>query len=202
VCRLQKIDEMVMPRHKYLVRTDSCYYLMDYPPYNKYGRTPNTCKIMDFKIKADRKGTPEWERKKNIITEIAKTFIKAYPFKDKDTVLVPMPPSKKKDDPDYDDRIVSFLNQFCAETPKAYLKEIISVKESMEASHLSDDRKSPDELLEYLVLDTTFSLDGKDVIIVDDVIRHGAHYKACEKLILSKFKPTLITGMFIGSTTL
>lgn len=199
---LIRIDELIMQRHKYLEEEDVCFKIMDYPPYNKYGSTPINCLIMDFKISPQDISARRSLAKKAAIKKMAVIFEESVsPYFALDEItLIPTPPSKRKDHPAYDERLIELLNSYCAKNKKAQLKDTITSTRNLKSSHNSDDRETPEALLEHLILDETFSLDNKSIVIVDDVITHEAHFKACKQLILSRFNPFEITGLFIAST--
>lgn len=199
--QLIKIDSLIIKqRHRYLSAGDQCYYIMDYPPYSKYGRTPINSLIMDFKIGVEKKGTADWQDKLLATKKIAEIMDAAVPkFKD-GVILIPMPPSKHRHDERYDDRLMKLLEIFCANRPETMVFDIISGKRNLDAAHLATNRPTPQELLDNYELDETVSLDGKIVVLIDDVITDGAHFYAAKNLILSHYPTASITGLFIAST--
>lgn len=105
--RLQKIDELLLPSHRYLTPEDECFFFMTYSRLG-LGFTPENDLIMNFKKKMDRKGRGEWAYKEQAIQKVSNLFIQGIsPIDDSGIVLVPIPPSRMKGDPLYDDRIRS-----------------------------------------------------------------------------------------------
>jgi predicted amidophosphoribosyltransferase len=197
--KLQKIDELYLGNHQYLTEDDECFYFLNYVPIWVKKNSVNSL-IMNFKKTMDKKDKAEWKYKGSAIEKIAKMFIESLPEIKKPNILfVPIPPSKMKKDPMYDDRMIQVLNKFCAEKKNAEMREIISIKKNMTPTHVS--KLSPEEILEYLEVDEELCEDQKEkIIIVDDVITDGAHFKACQTLLQPLFPNSSISGLFIAQT--
>jgi predicted amidophosphoribosyltransferase len=197
---LVKIDELLRPNHIYLEEDDECFYLMEYIPVSRLYNAENDL-MMNFKKEMDRKGKSEWKYKGIAINKIANIFDKSLPqFTLANIILVPIPPSKVKSDAMYDDRIVQVLKILCDKRNNSDLREIISIKKNMQSSH-SGKKYTPEEIYINLHLDKSLCKDKKkNIILVDDVITYGAHFKACQKLLRDEFPNSHIKGLFIGRT--
>jgi len=195
---LVQIDELLMRRHSHLEPTDVCFKIMDYKGWRKFGPNPVNRLIMDFKIDVNSSSN-RIEVKKRAINSIAEILNDAFPTIKNELFFIPVPPSKKKTDPLYDDRMIKVLMKFCELRTNANLCEAISCKESMPASHLSPVRPSMNEIFKNLQINNSIDLNNKNVIIIDDVIRDGAHFKACQRIISAKFQTRSICGVFLGS---
>jgi predicted amidophosphoribosyltransferase len=100
----------------------------------------------------------------------------------------------------YDDRIVQVLKIFCSNRIHSDLREIIALRENMPSSH-SGNKYSPDEIIENLVLDRRLCRDKKEnIILFDDVLTDGSHFKACQTLLKPEFPKAKIKGIFVGRT--
>jgi hypothetical protein len=199
---LQLIDEYLLPEHKYLTAEDDCFFLLTYRSYRRFGRNTDNALIMDFKIEMNAKGTPEWNKKIAAIEKIAAMFDQSLPMLTQpNTIFVPMPPSKRKDNPLYDDRMTKLLKLFCNDREHSDLREIISIINSSAASHKGGKKLPPEEIIKNLELDLNMCDDKKkNIILFDDVITSGAHFKACQQLLQPQFPDSDIKGIFIGRT--
>ena len=195
--RLQRIDELFLPAHQYLNTEDECYFLMSYTRLD-FGHTSENDLILNFKKGMDRKGKAEWKWKGWAIGRIADMFIQNFPQNDDNgIVLVPVPPSKVKSDPMYDDRMVQVLNIFCNNHPYAEVREILSINANMTPSHAI--RASPNEIQPLLILNKALCKDQpQTIILADDVITTGAHFRACKTILQTEFPNSTIKGLFIA----
>ena len=108
--QLTKVDAAA-PDHWYLTASDECYFLGEYTAGTGYQGSPTNQLIFNLKKSVDRRGLPDWHYKGQAIREVATALQAAInqDFLDKMT-FVPMPPSKARGDPLYDDR----MTQVCS----------------------------------------------------------------------------------------
>ena len=146
----------------------------------------------------DKRGRTEWKYKGMAINKIGNMFAQSLPrFPFSGTIIVPIPPSKVKTDPLYDDRIIQVMNIFCRDHQDADLREIISVQSNKVPSH--EVRASPDGILPYLSVNKALCKNQKPaIVLVDDVLTSGAHFKACQTLLRQEFPKSIIRGLFIA----
>ena len=193
--RLLKIDELLLPEHKYLTTEDECYYFMEYRPgiRDKTGSI-----IMNFKKSPAQKNQDHYKYKIKEIKSIAAIFREALPIKD-DTILVPIPPSKRRDHPDFDDRGYRMLKIYCGQDPNADIRDIFSAKKNIGSFHDSMSKPSFEELLANMEMDIDLCANKKsNIILVDDVITNGTHFKVCKSLLKQQFPDSTIIGVFIA----
>ena len=196
--KIIKIDKTTRAEHTYLTKEDLCYFALNYTANESFDYSDANSLIQNFKKSPDRIGQPEWYYKERAIKRIAGILKQNIsPEVLKKVTLVPIPPSKDKNDPLYDDRMVAALNE--AFGRNGDIRELLIQLESKEASHKSEIRPGIDELYENLDLDEALCEGMKDnVILFDDVITTGAHFKACQKRLL-EYNPDLnILGVFIA----
>ena len=106
--------------------------------------------ILNFKKSIAKKALPEWKyngsaRKGRSDRQQKRSEISLGASELNGMAFVPIPPSKMKDDPLYDDRVTQMLNSIRPETPLD-VREVIVQTESVCASHGMDDRPRPDEI--------------------------------------------------------
>ena len=131
----------------------------------------------------DRKDRPEWKWKQKAIDRWAEMLRQV--LTDgwlKDVTLVPVPPSKTKDHPEYDDRLLQILQKLGA-GQNLDIRELVVMKESIDPAHLREDRRSVRELIEKMDLDDELMKPPPSAIFIfDDVLTTGAHFKAVESV--------------------
>lgn len=198
--RLQKIDELYLPLYKYLTGEDECYFFMNYTPPVSENKTPENSIIMNYKKKMDRRDQKDWKWKGIEIQKVSTLFIQnASSIIEPDAILVPVPPSKMKGHDLYDDRNIQLVKNYCAAHPGTEFRELVTVNADMPATH--EVEKTPQELMEFLTVDETLCNNPKgQIVIVDDVLRHGAHFNAIKALLRPRFPNARFTGLFIART--
>jgi len=198
--RLLKIDELVISEHYYLKVGDECYYFMEYESGAGFSASTANSLISNFKKSNSFKGQSSWKYKGHAISKIAGVFTESLAdFIDFDSAtLVPMPPSKIKSNPDHDDRMLKALNQWNLHC-NGKVRELILLREDMDAVHESAKRATPSELKENMFINEklTSDLDEK-IFLFDDVVTTGAHFVACRDLLLDRFPDKEVVGIFVA----
>lgn len=197
---LIEIDELTRPDHWHLRAEDDCFFLGEYFAKQgwKGGRTNQL--IFNLKKSLDRRGTPEWVYKGRAIRQAAHELRAAlHPDALKDSTIVPMPPSKAPTDPLYDDRMAQVVRTLCEGT-KATAAELLYQKESRKALHQSEARRDVAALIEHFAVNEALAKPAPDfVIVVDDVLTTGAHFRAAKTVLQTRFGAALtVVGVFIA----
>lgn len=145
----------------------------------------------------DRRGRPEWRYKEWAINRSADLLREAIPQEWlAGATLVPIPPSKAKDDPRYDDRLVRVLQRVDAGLD---VRELVIQEGSTSAAHESDDRPRPDDLLAiYKIDETKVEPEPNKLVLFDDLLTTGCHFKAAARLLREGFPNKSIIGLFIA----
>jgi hypothetical protein len=111
--------------------------------------------------------------------------------------LVPIPPSKVKTDPNYDDRMVQVCRGIRAPAPTDVreLIEQIASTDTFKGGH----RKSPAELRQnYRIAENQLPNLRGIVGIFDDVLTTGSHFKAVKQMILERAPHARVIGLFVA----
>lgn len=200
--KLLKIDEIVINEHAYLSLRDNCYYLANYTSGVGYeSKNPINSLILNFKKKVDRRELSDWRYKQQAINIIA-TRLKEIILRKinlNDIILVPIPPSKAKNDPMYDDRMTRVLEAASEGINNCDIRELIIRNTSSPATHIDGNRLPPFVLKECFDLDLAQESDLKgNIILFDDVVTTGAHFVACKTLIKEKYPNINVAGVFIA----
>lgn len=195
--RILKIDALTLPDHSYLDAQDTCYYAGEYTAGEGHAYSETNQLILNFKKTMDKRGTAQWQYKQRAILQAANIF-RAAIKEDARITFVPVPPSKAKTDPLYDDRMLRMLLATCSGR-QSDIRELIVQLQSAQAAHLADQRPTPDELVANYRLDESLAEPAPQVIfIVDDVLTTGCHFKAVQRLLVQRFPQARIAGLFLA----
>lgn len=205
MARLLQFDKLALDSHYYLRSDDICFYLHEYkvggdlPPWKRSDANQLIC---NFKIQPSR---ADLARHKiaaidSLVDTLRNIIIpKTEQIGHSSISLCPVPPSRSRDDPDYDDRLLKLVSGISQGTSMR-VDEIIVQSQSYASSHLASKegfpRRTPDDLKKiYRLIDVTLR---PNVFVFDDVIASGAHFRACKDLLLSCYPEANIYGIFLG----
>ena len=197
--RFQKIDEAIIGDHAHLTEADSCYFLCEYTSNRDYKFGKVNQLISNLKKPPSRSLLQEYRYKHQAMGMCVQGLSDA--INDdwlRTGTLVPIPPSKAKSHPDYDDRML----QICKAIKKPFpvdVRELVVQRESIRAAHESRDRPTVEELLHVLEINRgVVEPTPTAIAIVDDVLTAGTHYRAMHRLLKRNFPNVPIVGMFIA----
>lgn len=152
-----------------------------------FGMSEANQRVFNLKKPMERRGLPDWHYKQEAIAVFGHdlaSFLAKMPLRQHEAVIVPMPTSKRRDDPLYDDRLVQAC-EIASELVGVPILDCFEVGESVSPSHMGGTR-SVDAIRENLAIPEARQLERFDVcVLVDDVVSTGAHYAACWELLAS-----------------
>lgn len=195
--RLTKIDDLTRREHHHLRESDECYYLGEYTSQEDYSYSRTNQLIHNFKKSMDRRGRPEWRYKEQAIRVAARAFRVAIPGDLVDQLtFVPIPPSKARNHPLYDDRMTRMLHLI---RPSLDVRELIIQVESTDAAHEMDTRPGPDTIEAQYKLDIVLTNPApRALVLADDVLTTGAHFRAAKAVLADRYPRARILGIFIA----
>jgi hypothetical protein len=193
--RLQKIDDTNRHDHYYLDEEDECYYLYEYTAGAGWKGGATNQLIHNLQKK---KGDGGYHYKGPALTQCAKDFSQAINAKWlAGATLVPVPPSKNKADPLFDDRMIQVCRGIRSPGPS-------DVREVVEQINSTDTfkggyRQSPDELqANYQIVANELAQARPTIGIVDDVLTTGSHFKAVKAKIVAERPEAKVVGFFVA----
>jgi len=194
--KLIRFDDKTRKDHTYLRLEEDCYYLIEYTARRAFNYSEANDFINNLKKKPSVKGTNQWKHKVAAIREAAEALSRELPKSWlKKSTFVPIPPSKAKKHPDYDDRMSQVLQKLGG----ADVRELVYQVRSMEATHVSSDRHSIEELVaNYRIDEHLTDPEPRHIVIADDMITAGAHYRAMRRILKKRFPEVAISGVFLA----
>jgi hypothetical protein len=174
---------------------DICYYARDYISKGGYKSSEANQLILNLKKDISKKGTHEWQYKiraiKQFSTELAGGLLQDY-------AVAFIPTSKLIDDPACDPRWEILKDELASARPDLKFKRPIVRRESCSAVHSGGARK-------MAAIRATLDWRGfknvpDTIILIDDVITAGAHFKVCKNMILERHPDVKVYGIFWART--
>ncbi|EAA2597004.1 hypothetical protein DNM18_27435, partial [Salmonella enterica subsp. enterica] len=186
--RLTRIDELIREQHYYLEDGDLCYFFGEYTARQGAAYSETNQLIMNLKKGNERRGLQDY-RYKGIATERVARMITSTIGNLDEYTFVPVPPSKCQSDAAYDDRMTAILRIAQTLNPVMDYRELVLQNVSTVASHASAaNRPSPDEIMANYRLDENLRAGCRDnIVIFDDVLTAGSHFKAMKRFLLQFF---------------
>jgi hypothetical protein len=197
--RLTEIDELSRPDHTWLTESDTCYFLGEYTARKGFAHSPTNGLINNFKKTMDKVGRPEWRYKSIAINQAAAALRGAIGDASLQRMtLVPIPPSKARTDPLYDDRVLQMLQRINP-AAKLDIREMVLQSCSIEAVHIAASRPTPQELAKLYELQVSLCTPVRDAIAVfDDVLTTGCHFRAMKQVLNLQFPNARVFGIFLA----
>ncbi len=197
--RLTAIDDRTRGGHWYLRRTDVCRYLGAYTAGKGAAHSATNRLILDFKMPVSRTRRRNPPQKDKAIANAAAALrraLEASPLAR--AVFVPVPPSKAKDDDAYDDRLVRMLRAVRPEQPLD-VRELIVQTHSVEPTHRRSARLRASDIEAMYGIDEALEAPEPGlVVIVDDLLTSGAHFRAAQRVLSRHFPDIDVVGLFLA----
>lgn len=201
--KLWQIDETTVGQHFLLDPADICFYVWEYTRRGGFAASPTNSLISNLKKKPTRIAVnpPEAPHKERAIAYSARALralIKREWIETQGT-LVPIPCSKILGHPDHDDRLSRVLHQ-AFDGYAADIRPLVEQTRSTEADHERSERQRFDELVEITRINEAVAhpLRTSRVLLFDDVLNSGKHFKVAQQLLAQRFPDATILAVFLA----
>jgi len=175
---------------------DVCYYARDYVSEGGYGASEANQLISNFKKPPERRGRPEWHYKEQAIAQFAREIASIDNLEE--FLVTCIPCSTSRQDPAYDPRLDDTLRVLKNLRPNVAVEFLLSFQENMTPAHHGGIR-NPDIIYANLAWSRTRST-LTNIVVVDDVLTSGAHFKACKRMIIENITNAHVVGLFWART--
>ncbi|PIG07843.1 hypothetical protein [Comamonas sp. 26] len=208
--RLTKITDIQIGDHSFLNESHQCFYWGEYTPYKGATYSSTNQLIMNLKKKMERRGKPDWHYKAEAIENVARQFSRLWNWGDVNSkfslVVVPMPSSKAKADPEYDDRMMQVLCRIgtLVNVPLD-IRDCLSFDGSCPPSHGATERPSVDRLYGSMSFNKYATVEQGPpnmIFLFDDVLTSGAHFVAASRALNENYPGAQIIGNFVARRAL
>jgi predicted amidophosphoribosyltransferase len=197
---LLKLDAIALERHVDLDSDDICHYWREYTSGTSYDHSETNQLIRNFQIsvlESHRK-----HHKELAIQQLSKEFIHVIPKESTYELctFVPIPPSKPCEHPEYDNRLIKLLEEVGRlKNIQVDIRPLIIQTTETKPSKANEQRLSINALLQiYELNQKLLSPIPKGIIVFDDVLTKGTHFKAAKKLLQDTYSNIPVIGLFIA----
>ena len=199
--RFRRIDATNIGDHPHLTAADECYFMFEYTSGKKYDYSATNSLISNLKKKPGSSSFAELQYKDGAIQQCATSISVALNREALPSwTIVPVPPSKHKADPAYDDRLLRVCKLIGA-TQALDIRELVVQSASTVAAHEAGvgPRLTVSDLVHLYAIDETVAQPTPlNILVVDDVLTAGTHYRAMHTVLSQRFPGVPTNGIFIA----
>jgi hypothetical protein len=188
---LTPIEGSMLADHEYLDASDECYFLWEYRPGS--AAESATQLIRDFKLIPGFKT----RHKAAAMHQAAAAFSAVIPEAWRSQAMfVPLPPSKSTSHPQYDGRLLTLLGW--VQPGLTNVQEILQARTDSAACQKGI---SPlERAAGLIVISEGRSPQSETIVLVDDVVTSGAHFKGAVLALRRVYRPRKFVGLFLART--
>lgn len=174
------------------------YYFLEYTPRMRSTHSATNDLVLNLKKPVSHRGQSDWVWKERAIDKVVDLISGGInPEWARNAVLVPIPPSKGRNNPLYDDRIAQICMRVSRNTGATY-RDILTQNEDLESFH-DGRRLPPSSLAGYYRINESLIHPTPGVVgIVDDVLTTGCHFKAVQLALASVWPNVDYVGIFLA----
>ena len=204
---LLALDERLRPDHWFLEAADHCHCLADYLPGRGYRANEVNQLIVNLKCPPSIASIDPRRRhyKCAAIGQIARALRAALSRSAVERATwIPIPTSRPLCDPDYDDRLQCILLAAFGHYALD-LRTLLYQSTATASDHASARRISAEALYRLLGLDRALLASAplrEHIVLFDDVLTTGKHYKCCERRLREVLTDIPIRGLFVARRVL
>jgi len=196
--RLLQIDASNIGDHARLTTNDACYHIYEYTSGRNYRFSKTNQLISNLKKKPTASdGERHW--KGQAIRQCG-ADLKAVldPKWLADATIVPVPGSKARGHADFDDRIEQIGRLI---RPGQDVRNLVVQSQSTVAAHeaAAGQRVTVEDLLAIYEIDEALAdPEPTKIVILDDVLTAGTHFRAMQVILSQRFPNAQIIGLFVA----
>jgi hypothetical protein len=201
------LDDSMRTDHAYLTAADQCWWLAEYHPGSSHRVNNVKQLIINLKCRpsialADPR---RMHHKVRAIDAVARALRAALSKSSVESATwIPIPASRPPRDADYDDRLQPIL-ALAFDGYDLDLRRLLYQTEATAPDHTRAHRLSAEALYRIIELDRTL-LDIRPlrarIVLFDDVLTTGKHYKCCERRLRDTLATIPISGLFVARRVL
>ena len=178
---------------------DECYYFIEATQGGFEASTSNSL-LLNFKKDIKFKKTPAWQYRNNAIKQFALMISKHINNDRTDSItIIPEATSYPISDPSFNDRLVQTLIELKKLRQRINIELALEAKSYIGSSHLPGGTRNVPIIQNNLQWKGLKNSPSQTIILLDDVLTTGAHFRACKNIILANTpENTNIIGFFLA----
>lgn len=166
-----------------LTEHDLIYYFFERTS-SGFDGSPNNGKILNFKKDISKRDRYEWKFKIQAIQEFASDLIREINPTSQITII-PAPTSNPRGSENFDDRIDQVVNLVQSRNGLCKTEYALDTSDTIQSSHMGGSRDIA-YIKEHTIWNGFQVEPSSTVILIDDVLTTGAHFKAWKEIILER----------------
>ena len=195
--RLLRLDELTRLEHGCIAADDVCFHLWERVTGGSYAEHPTNQLIMNLQISmsALRANSRRAFYKEEAIRYAANALSRTVPTDFfQNSTWIPIPPSAIKGDPEYDSRLINVLRSVWPRIPDFRELVVQTVNHTSREKNLAPETRATD----YAIDETVFEPAPTSVVIFDDMLAGGSHFKAMQMVLERRFPGVQTCGVFLA----
>lgn len=193
-----KFDGTVYSYPTYVDPSEDCRFARDYIPGKGYAGGQTNDLVLNFKQDISKKNTNSWQYRNWAVGVFADELASA--FKSTSQIFVTnVPTSKPRGSSSYDFRFEDMFKVLKTKRPNLNIFFPLDVATAQTPSHHGGTR-TPATLQSNLVLTSFPNVHPERIVLVDDVVTSGSHFRACVDFLRAKGFQGEIIGLFWART--
>lgn len=195
--KLRLVTDLERPDHWHLQPDDKCAFFGEYAARQGYTHSDTNQIIANLKKKPELKNTGQWPHKVRAMAKVSLSIARNLtPDGLSNSTFVPMPSSKTKQHPQYDDRMAQVVRGIGANID---MREILATITDRDPMHESSKRRDPEELEKSISVDQSLITKKPNrILLIDDLLTTGCSFKVCSKIIRQVWPDIPIVGIFVA----
>jgi len=193
--KLWKKLDIVEKSPLFITADDECYYARDYIARGSFKDSEANQLISNLKKHPKFQGTQSWRYKEQAVDRFARELAAAI---GKSVSVAAIPPSKLPTHPEYDSRLSDCLTLLGQLRSDLVIERPFFCRESTVPAHHGGSRRIEEITanLEWVSLSTGC----RTLVLIDDVLTTGAHFKACKRMVAKEAPSVRVAGVFWART--